>query len=54
MNEAVGHTHLSKAAFADDFEVVKITGFDPAGDKQTVLAHSNPNEPGPEDGVWFL
>lgn len=30
----VGQTHLSKAAFADDFEVVKITGFDPNVEKQ--------------------
>jgi len=25
----VSRTHLPKAAFADDFEVVEITGFDP-------------------------
>ena len=29
------NTHLSKAAFADDFEVVKITGFDPNAEERT-------------------
>lgn len=32
--------HLSKAAFADDFEVVKITGFDPEEEKHTEFSFS--------------
>lgn len=29
-----GQTHLSKAAFSNDFKVVKITGFDPKEEKK--------------------
>lgn len=32
--EAFWQTHLSKTAFADDFEVVKITRFDPDLEKK--------------------
>lgn len=33
--EKVWQTHLSKAAFTNDFEVVKIIGFDPNVEKQS-------------------